>query len=224
MQDAIPAPPSPPQVIQVTPGDLSRNPEAVHRAYVEQRSELRDQLSNLEEKRQELGSSVKSEGITAIEKTGLEARIGEIDKRIADVEKQLASADKLVSESAAVPGAIPVEPPRDRSNDGPPEEAFVIGGLFIVVVFLPLSLAFARRIWRRSSAAVIAFPQELADRLNRLDEAVDAVAVEVERIGEGQRFVTRLMSEGGRSLAAGAAQPLEVAARERLRPGLDKER
>ncbi|HEX2781709.1 MAG TPA: hypothetical protein VHM30_19545 [Gemmatimonadaceae bacterium] len=41
-------------------------------------------------------------------------------------------------------------------------------------------------------------PSRLAkedDRLRRLEEAVDAIAVEVERISEGQRFTTRLLAE-----------------------------
>jgi hypothetical protein len=67
--------------------------------------------------------------------------------------------------------------------------------MFIVAVLLPISLAFARRIWRRGSAAVSALPQEVMDRLTRLDHAVDSVAVEVERIGEGQRFMTRLFTD-----------------------------
>ena len=33
------------------------------------------------------------------------------------------------------------------------------------------------------------------DRLRRLEEAVDAIAVEVERISEGQRFTTKLLAE-----------------------------
>ena len=33
------------------------------------------------------------------------------------------------------------------------------------------------------------------DRLRRIEEAVDAIAVEVERISEGQRFTTRLLAE-----------------------------
>lgn len=39
-------------------------------------------------------------------------------------------------------------------------------------------------------------------RLERLEQAMDAMAIEVERIGEGQRYLTRLLSEGagGRSL------------------------
>ena len=38
---------------------------------------------------------------------------------------------------------------------------------------------------------------EIADRLAKLDNAVDAMAVEVERISEGQRFVTKLLAERG---------------------------
>ena len=34
------------------------------------------------------------------------------------------------------------------------------------------------------------------ERLARVEAAVEAIAVEVERIGEGQRYVTTLLSEG----------------------------
>jgi hypothetical protein len=36
---------------------------------------------------------------------------------------------------------------------------------------------------------------ELEARLRRLEQAVDAIAVEVERVGEGQRFVTKLLGD-----------------------------
>ena len=36
----------------------------------------------------------------------------------------------------------------------------------------------------------------LEERITRIEQAVDAIAVEVERVGEGQRFVTKLLSEG----------------------------
>jgi hypothetical protein len=97
--------------------------------------------------------------------------------------------------------------------------------MFIVIVMLPLSIAYARRVWKRGSAAVMAFPQELTERLNRLDQSVDSIAIEVERIGEGQRFVTRVLADNGnRALAANAALPLDVAARaERAKLGREGE-
>ena len=36
------------------------------------------------------------------------------------------------------------------------------------------------------------------ERLARIEHAVDAIAVEVERISEGQRFTTKLLSEKSR--------------------------
>jgi hypothetical protein len=38
------------------------------------------------------------------------------------------------------------------------------------------------------------------DRLARLETAIDAIAVEMERIGEGQRFVTKLLAEPAREV------------------------
>ncbi len=38
------------------------------------------------------------------------------------------------------------------------------------------------------------------DREKRLEQAIDAIAVELERVGEGQRFVTKLLAERGLEL------------------------
>jgi hypothetical protein len=57
-------------------------------------------------------------------------------------------------------------------------------------------VAVARLIWRRASipkATVV--DSELSDRLRRLEGGVDTIALEVERISEGQRFVTKLLAE-----------------------------
>jgi hypothetical protein len=45
-------------------------------------------------------------------------------------------------------------------------------------------------------------------RLARLEQAVDAIAVEIERISEGQRFTTRLLSEQSRRAPEPAPQRL----------------
>ena len=40
-------------------------------------------------------------------------------------------------------------------------------------------------------------PAQHEDRLEHLQQSVDAIAIEVERIAEGQRFTTKLLSERG---------------------------
>jgi hypothetical protein len=62
-----------------------------------------------------------------------------------------------------------------------------------IIIFLPLVRAFARRMDRRGGTAQI--PNEVSSQLAHLNQAVDAIALEVERISEGQRFTTRLLSE-----------------------------
>ena len=62
-----------------------------------------------------------------------------------------------------------------------------------IIIGLPLARAFGRRMDRRGSGQQI--PSDLSHQLGQLNQAVDAIALEVERISEGQRFTTRLLSE-----------------------------
>ena len=58
----------------------------------------------------------------------------------------------------------------------------------------------------------------MADRMASPERGLDAVALEIERIGEGQRFLTQALAERGdgvKALGAGAAQPIPVDARTR---------
>jgi hypothetical protein len=45
-------------------------------------------------------------------------------------------------------------------------------------------------------------------RMERMEQAVDAIAIEVERISEGQRFITKVLSE--RTLPARPANVVEA--------------
>ena len=68
----------------------------------------------------------------------------------------------------------------------------------VMVLGLPLIRAFTRR-WDRP--AISDKPSaEISVRLERIEQAVEAVAIEVERIAEAQRFSAKLMSEQQRSL------------------------
>ena len=61
----------------------------------------------------------------------------------------------------------------------------------VITIGLPIARAYARRI----ESSPPALPPETAARLERMELALDAVAVEIERISEGQRFTTRLLAE-----------------------------
>ena len=75
----------------------------------------------------------------------------------------------------------------------------IVAPTVIAVVFIVASAAVADS-WFGKRAKRLA-PQDAAaqarieERLNQLTTAVDAIAVEVERISEGQRFTTKLLAD-----------------------------
>jgi len=97
------------------------------------------------------------------------------------------------------PEAVVSVPPfaYQRAPDVPPEVVDISIAFFFtmaaIIIGLPLARAFARRMDRRGAAPQI--PNEVSAQLNQLTQAVDAIALEVERISEGQRFTTRLLTE-----------------------------
>jgi hypothetical protein len=83
-------------------------------------------------------------------------------------------------------------------NDIPPRikevsVAFFITMAFIIVGF-PLMRAIARRI-ERGTPAPAQIPPQMQAQMQQLMQSVDAIAIEVERISEGQRFATKMLAE-----------------------------
>ena len=62
----------------------------------------------------------------------------------------------------------------------------------IIAIGVPIARAYARRLESKPAAAI---PPDVAARLERMEQAIDTIAVEVERISEGQRFTTKLLAD-----------------------------
>jgi hypothetical protein len=66
----------------------------------------------------------------------------------------------------------------------------------ITMIGVPIARAIARRIEHGvRGGSPSAQPNDVGDRLERIEQAIEAMSIEVERIAEGQRFVTRLMTD-----------------------------
>jgi hypothetical protein len=76
-------------------------------------------------------------------------------------------------------------------------EVLVPIAFFAMVVSIVLGVPLVRaRIKERERASLGTIPEsQVADRLACIESAVDAIAIEVERISEGQRFTTKLLAE-----------------------------
>ncbi len=77
-----------------------------------------------------------------------------------------------------------------------------IAGMIMIIVIaigVPLVIALGKK-WQREGESP-RVPGEVTDRLARMEQAIDTMAVEIERISEGQRFVTKVLADGRQGAA-----------------------
>jgi hypothetical protein len=157
-------------------------------------------------------------------------QLAKVDGKIATLEARIALKQ---GRTLSAPVANPVIPFIPRLVV--PNLVVPTAMLMTLVLALPISIAAAKRILRGTPRAT-PVPSDVTMRLERIEQAVDTIAIEVERISEGQRFVTRLMAERPSApasnqaasadsagvqqplmLGAGAMEPIVVSERERVR-------
>jgi hypothetical protein len=142
---------------------------------------------------------------------GVQQQWSNVGVQIADVEGKIASLNARIAQRQGRPVGTPNMPvaPRLPTFNGP---NMVVAGVTAVslVLAVPISIAWARRIWRGSSNTPVASTShDVTARLERIEHAIDTVAIEVERISEGQRFVTKIMAERPTSAASNNGAPAD---------------
>ena len=203
-----PPPPAPEAVIggqripvSTPPLPLTAQEVAAIRA---RREELSNQLISATNRRDEIAEQMLE--ANGVAREGLEQRLRLLDQRILGLEADIAETGHQLT---SAPTALQQERNQpDRTIFGIDQEpAVAIIIIFILAVLLPLTIAVARRILRRPSPVAHSPALDaIASRMERMENAVEAVAIEVERISEGQRFVTRLLGEGQKP-----AEPIRLA-------------
>jgi hypothetical protein len=138
--------------------------------------------------------SVSTDGAT---RAALELKRVPLENQIAQTEIDLASARAQLTARQTTQIGVPIRnfPPMNQRRGPDPDLIVGLAFAFIFAVMMPISIAIARRIWRGVKPVAAARTEDVTPRFDRLEQAVDAIAIEVERISEGQRFVTRVLTE-----------------------------
>jgi hypothetical protein len=146
------------------------------------------------------------------------ATAGQIRQQVRDMARQARSAaqdarksaqdgQKTVQSASQDPGhvATTASPSFDPSNVIPPQAVDISLAFFFTIAFcvvgFPIARALARRLDRKTEFKSVATP-DVTPHLRQLQDSVDAMAIELERISEGQRFTAKLLADR----AAGSAQ------------------
>jgi hypothetical protein len=181
------------------------------RALKTRRSEISSQLENVAARRKTLANQIEQARTPAVQ-DGMVARLRVMDERIVSLETDLAETGRLLQlapQSAYVGTetrvATAVGGPGGFGGGGnnfggggmSEDVAIPLGVVFILAVLMPLSITAARVWWRRATGTLPARQQKAeSERFQRLEEAVETIAIEMERVSEGQRFMTRMLTEG----------------------------
>lgn len=76
-----------------------------------------------------------------------------------------------------------------------------LGAFFMITTIVTTVIKSRERMRAMDRETLMPGNAETSMRLERIEQAIEAMAVEVERISEGQRFVTRLLAERGKDPA-----------------------
>lgn len=155
--------------------------------------QLSDQLRSARSRRTELARQY--EVATGANKSGLAQQLQILDGRIAQIEVDIGYVSYLKTQ---MPLSTTTSTPPPAFDFGPrlgsyPNLLPIVLAFFLLV---PVSMAASKWFWRRSRPPVTP-PRwnETSERLERVEQAVETIAIEIERVSEGQRYISRLLSE-----------------------------
>jgi hypothetical protein len=137
---------------------------------------------------------------------GLQDRLALLDARQLQLENDLATVGVQLSSAPAGLIASTTSAPVFAGLSG--GQTLALSIVFTIFVLGPLAVGFARTLFKRATRPALppAVFNEAAQRLERVEAAVETIALEIERISEGQRFVTKLLSESQPAPQLGAGQ------------------
>ena len=187
----------------------ARESEGMIMGLVGQRRQLVSEIERLQERKLKMAASLT--GATREQATILRQTIAEVDQQLAGARTALRGIEGAIA--ARQGGLIPpvnvspdvvVRPdvfteqgvPVTAFPKSPPLSLYLSGGaLTLVALSVAVGLAWARRLRRETVAAIERFHGDVRAELQKLTNGVDTMSVELERIGEGQRFVTKALVE-----------------------------
>ena len=163
---------------------------------LEQRSErLSEQLRSAQGRRDEVAQQLEEATNPAVI-AGLEQRLKVLDERLLSIENDIAATSTQRASMAARLGAQGTSSTADAPAREP-QQTSDWPGVIAMLTLTPIAIAYAIRVVRRGKPQASAPVSEQTEaRFAQLEQAIDTVAVEIERVAEGQRFVTKLLREG----------------------------
>ena len=161
------------------------------------RSQLRMDLQSLEERQLQLARRLGE--TTGREHDAISAQLHSVEQQIEASRVALSVIDaQLAGQPIETPAVITTVSPPGIVQVNPPisDELIWMSGGPVVLLALGMiaMLGYMRRIARTTREALAAIERQVSSQHATIASGIDAIAVEVERLGEGQRFMSKALA------------------------------
>ena len=208
-----PVPPALPQpvIVEVNPQGITRPLTPAEASVIRnQRSEMSDQLVSAQNRRERILEELRNAPPGTEE--GLREQYQVLSDRIVAIERDIEVSGRTLR-TGQVPVGTTIVPPREyvRNPADDAERGAAIGAMILIPIAVVMFMRRLRRGKRNKQGSNTIIYDE---RMERLEQAVDAIALEIERVGEAQRYQTKVLAEANLmpAMSAGqrAAQPVRA--------------
>ena len=163
------------------------------------RTQLRMDMQSLEEKQLQLAKAL--ERTSGREHQAIEQQLASTEQQIEAtrvainvIDAQLSGQPQVATHTAV---AIETPPQVFQVNSGGLSDEFIwanYGSVVLIALLMVGVLGYMRRIARVTREAMAAIERQVSSQHATLASGIDAIAVEVERLGEGQRFMSKALA------------------------------
>jgi hypothetical protein len=169
------------------------------------RTQLRMDIDHLMEQRRDLTSELNITSLSKAQRDLIVRDLAEIEQQLASSKRALNAIDQELAGRTPVAGeavAAPVEHITTHVDVPPIPVPFFVGGDVIpwvagtgaaMVLLVMATLMWVRRSVRATLRELATLRTQSGTQLTALSEGVEAIALEVERIGEGQRYLSKMV-------------------------------
>jgi hypothetical protein len=175
----------------------------------ERRSDISSQLTSAMDRRENMIEEMSEAPAEA--KQGYLEQIQVLDQRIVAIERDMEESGRMLRTGLITADGTTLVAPVERGFQSMSEEAQIAMGVsFSLFFLLPLAIGFTRMMWRRGKRSEARPNAEQDARMERLEQAVDAIALEIERVGESQRYQQKVLAEANMMPAHASRSPEPV--------------
>lgn len=161
------------------------------------RTQLRMDMQSLEERQMQLAKRL--EQTSGREHQVIETQLSSVEQQleatrvaISVIDARLSGQPQVVTHTATA-----IAPPQVFVGGGGLSDEFIwanYGSVVLIALLMVGVLGYMRRIARVTREAMAAIERQVSSQHATLASGIDAIAVEVERLGEGQRFMSKALA------------------------------